>query len=88
MPKRRRIGCTRCSGPAWSCAPDVVTGLTGFTAHEVFGSPDDMKFHSSMTLFAAVTAEPVFASALSRYFGGAADPATIRLLGPGMTTSQ
>ena len=50
------------------------------TAHEVFGSPDDLKFRSCMTLFAAVAPqEPVFAMALRRYFDGP-DPRTLELL--------
>ncbi|MGL4286296.1 MAG: DUF1810 domain-containing protein [Phreatobacter sp.] len=48
------------------------------TIHEIFGSPDDLKFRSCMTLFArAAPAEPVFARALAKYFGGVADPATL-----------
>jgi uncharacterized protein (DUF1810 family) len=45
------------------------------------GSPDDLEFHSSMTLFAlACSDEPVFAQALDKYFAGAADPATLAAL--------
>lgn len=47
----------------------------------VLGSPDDMKFRSSMTLFAAAEpGEPIFQSALDKYFGGEADEQTLRLL--------
>lgn len=54
----------------------------GRTAHEIFGSPDDLKFRSSLTLFAqAAPEEPLFRQALDRYFGGEADPATLRILG-------
>lgn len=40
--------------------------------HAIFGSPDDLKFRSSMTLFAAVAApdDRVFADALARWCGG------------------
>jgi uncharacterized protein (DUF1810 family) len=39
-----------------------------------------MKLHSSMTLFAEVTDEPLFAEALERYFGGRRDARTLQLL--------
>lgn len=51
---------------------------------EVFGPPDDMKFRSSMTLFAAAaTAQDgaLFRQALDVFCDGVADPATLRLLG-------
>ena len=52
------------------------------TAHEIFGSPDDMKFRSSLTLFArADPEEPLFREALEKYFGGRGDPLTEQLLG-------
>lgn len=48
---------------------------------EIFGSPDDMKFRSCVTLFAAVAPqEEAFAEALRRLCGGAADPATLARL--------
>ena len=51
------------------------------SAHDVLGSPDDLKFRSSMTLFAAVSAVgSPFAVALDRFFVGRPDPATERLL--------
>ncbi|KAF1047138.1 MAG: hypothetical protein GAK35_00789 [Herbaspirillum frisingense] len=51
------------------------------TAQAIFGDPDDMKFHSSMTLFAeAGPQQPEFAAALTLYFGGEPDRATLRLL--------
>ncbi|WP_163068846.1 DUF1810 family protein [Acinetobacter baumannii] len=44
----------------------------------MFGSPDDVKFRSSMTLFArAAPDEPLFEQALARYFGGVQDQATL-----------
>jgi uncharacterized protein (DUF1810 family) len=48
------------------------------SAHEIFGSPDDVKLHSSLTLFAwAARDEPLFAEALARYFEGRPDQATL-----------
>jgi uncharacterized protein (DUF1810 family) len=51
----------------------------GTTASEIFGYPDDLKFHSSMTLFAEVEgpSERVFHEALTKYFDGKADRATL-----------
>ena len=47
----------------------------------ILGDPDDMKFRSSMTLFAAAAPEEsIFEAALEKYFGGEHDPLTIRLL--------
>lgn len=56
----------------------LVEAAEGRTAHQIFGSPDDLKLHSSMTLFAAV-AEPdsVFHRVLAKYFGGQPDDATL-----------
>jgi len=55
--------------------------LEGGTAHEIFGSPDDMKLRSSATLFARVSPPgSVFEQVLSKYFRGKADEATIRLI--------
>jgi uncharacterized protein (DUF1810 family) len=55
----------------------LVNAVEGRTRHEIFGSPDDMKFHSSMTLFAlADPSEPIFVAALKKYCDGAYDSAT------------
>jgi|SRR5579872_32778 len=51
------------------------------SAREVFGSPDDLKFRSSMTLFDRIAPGEVFAEALQRYFDGAPDPLTLERLG-------
>jgi uncharacterized protein (DUF1810 family) len=60
----------------------ILGNLPGRDAHAVFGSPDDLKFHSSMTLFAAITPEnSPFAMALAKYFAGNLDGATLTLLG-------
>ncbi len=63
------------------CA-EAVLGVTGSTAHEIFGSPDDLKLRSSATLFAcASTPGSVFDRVLERYFEGERDPKTLKLLG-------
>jgi len=50
---------------------------------EIFGSPDDLKFRSSMTLFAraAGPGEPSFQAAIDRLCGGRPDAATVEMLG-------
>jgi uncharacterized protein (DUF1810 family) len=54
----------------------------GLTAREILGTPDDLKFRSSMTLFAAASPqEPLFARALDRFFSGESDPLTLAVLG-------
>jgi uncharacterized protein (DUF1810 family) len=51
------------------------------TAHEIFGSPDDLKFCSCLTLFElADPAEPLFRSALDTFYDGVRDAKTLRLL--------
>jgi uncharacterized protein (DUF1810 family) len=51
------------------------------TAHDIFGSPDDLKLRSSLTLFArASPGDRLFGEALAKYFGGEPDPLTVRLL--------
>jgi len=61
---------------------EIVNRVTDRSVQEIFGSPDDMKFHSSMTLFAAASPETsAFAAALDRYFAGKPDRATMERLG-------
>lgn len=56
--------------------------LSSRDAGRIFGSPDDLKLRSSMTLFAAVPgADPVFGAVLAAFFGGQPDAQTLRLLG-------
>lgn len=60
----------------------ALVELGGNDAHEVFGSPDDMKLRSCMTLFAAVSDRyPIFNTVLDQYFDGAADQQTLNILG-------
>ncbi len=62
---------------------DAILGIEGRSALDIFGSPDDLKFRSSMTLFniAADQVERRFQMALDRYYGGKRDEATVVLLG-------
>lgn len=56
---------------------------TDLPAHQIFGSPDDAKFRSSLTLFAeAAPGEGLFAEALAAFFGGEPDPRTLERLRP------
>lgn len=55
-----------------------VLAIEGQSAEEIFGSPDNLKFHSSMTLFAAADPQdPAFKECLIKYFLGEPDPATL-----------
>ena len=59
----------------------LVNAIEGRSALDVFGSPDDLKLRSSLTLFArAAPDETLFADALDKYFGGVADPKTLERL--------
>jgi uncharacterized protein (DUF1810 family) len=61
-----------------------VAATEGRTAEQIFGEIDAMKLRSSATLFhRAAPEEPVFGHVLGRFFDGAPDPATDRLLGGG-----
>lgn len=58
----------------------LVNRIEGRSATKIFGSPDDLKFRSSMTLFAAVAADPTpFQEALETYFD-TPDPNTLAFL--------
>jgi uncharacterized protein (DUF1810 family) len=60
---------------------DLVLAAQGASAHAIFGSPDDSKFRSSLTLFSrAAPQEPVFGDCLRKYYNGVEDPATLTLL--------
>jgi uncharacterized protein (DUF1810 family) len=59
----------------------LVGLIEGRSIGQIFGAPDDMKFRSSMTLFARSTADnAVFEEALRKYFGGEPDPPTLERL--------
>ena len=68
-------------GPRLRECAGIVVAVEGRSAHEIFGYPDDLKFHSSMTLFAqAAGKDGVFVDALEKYFGGQRDRATLERL--------
>ena len=60
----------------------LVNDIEGHTVNEIFGHPDDLKFHSSMTLFACIEGNSrIFEWALSKYYGGKPDELTLEILG-------
>jgi uncharacterized protein (DUF1810 family) len=60
---------------------EVLLTIDGKTANQIFGSPDDVKLKSSMTLFATVSDDnPVFLKVLEKYFNGQEDQKTLQLL--------
>lgn len=68
-------------GPRLRQCVEAVLAVSGRSLPEIFSSPDDLKFRSSMTLFAlASDGEPLFLTALHRYCGDIRDPATLELL--------
>ena len=68
-------------GPRLLECTRLVNGIEGRNVGQIFGSPDDMKFHSSMTLFAQVPgATDDFSAALAKYFAGSEDGATLSRL--------
>ena len=58
----------------------LVNAVEGRTINEILGSPDDLKFRSSMTLFGAVSSEALFAQAIAKFYGGVVDQQTMDLL--------
>ena len=64
-------------GPRLKECARLALDVEGKTAREIFGSIDETKFRSSMTLFArAAPDEDIFLRCLDKYFAGASDPAT------------
>jgi uncharacterized protein (DUF1810 family) len=59
----------------------LVNDVHNRSINQIFGYPDNLKFRSSMTLFASVTSDnQVFKDALKKYFGGELDPFTLKRL--------
>jgi len=69
-------------GPRLRDCVERVLAVDGRGAHAIFGSPDDLKLRSCLTLFRELEGPGgVFDRALRKYFDGAPDPATLDLLG-------
>lgn len=68
--RERLLECTR-----------LVNLIRDATIRHIFPYPDDLKFHSSMTLFACVDdRDPDFGKALWKYFDGEPDALTLKIL--------
>lgn len=65
-------------GPRLRHCTNLVLLVEGRSIEQIFPYPDDLKFRSSMTLFARATVEnEIFNQALEKYFRGIPDRATI-----------
>jgi len=59
----------------------LILAVPGKSAHDILGSPDDLKLRSCLTLFREVSkGDESFLRALERFYGGRADDATLELL--------
>jgi uncharacterized protein (DUF1810 family) len=59
----------------------LVNEVGNQSIHQILGYPDDLKFRSSMTLFAFTGDDAqIFKDALQKYFAGEPDPLTLELL--------
>ena len=68
-------------GPRLHECAEAAVGVSGRSASDVFGYPDDLKLRSCATLFARVSpAGSVFERLLEKYFAGERDENTVRLL--------
>ncbi len=67
-------------GPRLEAATSAVLASPVASMHALFGSPDDMKFRSSMTLFAIAQPDGPYQAALDRWCGGEVDHQTVELL--------
>jgi uncharacterized protein (DUF1810 family) len=69
-------------GPRLIECSDLVCKVSARSISQIFGAPDDLKFHSCMTLFSLLPdGAPVFRSALDQYFDGEPDRMTMTMLG-------
>ena len=68
-------------GPRLHECTQLVSQVQGRSIVEIFGSPDDLKLRSSMTLFARATDENQdFVALLDRYYDGRQDQVTVARL--------
>jgi uncharacterized protein (DUF1810 family) len=68
-------------GPRLTECAEAVLAISGRSASEIFGSPDDLKLRSCMTLFESVPgASPIFGAVLDKYYGGKRDASTLEIL--------
>ncbi|MDD1499136.1 DUF1810 domain-containing protein [Agrobacterium sp. CNPSo 3708] len=68
-------------GPRLKECTQAMLDHPTLTAHDILGSPDDLKFRSSMTLFAAVADQnALFQTALRQFYNGAQDRETLSVI--------
>lgn len=71
----------RVLGPRLILMCNTLLELQTNDAHQIFGSPDDLKLKSSMTLFSAVPdTDPVFEKVLQKFYNGLKDHITLKIL--------
>jgi uncharacterized protein (DUF1810 family) len=60
---------------------EALSIVSDKTAYEIFGSPDNLKLHSSMTLFAQIEpTETIFQAILDKFFRGERSEKTLRII--------
>lgn len=67
-------------GPRLEQCTQLVLDVRNKSITDILGSPDDMKFRSSMTLFHAVSDRKLFSDAIARFYPDGFDPRTISML--------
>jgi uncharacterized protein (DUF1810 family) len=65
-------------GPRLRECTKLVLAVKDKSAQSIFGTPDDLKFRSCMTLFAHAASDPLFRQAIDRFYGGEEDPETVK----------
>ncbi|MDM0035555.1 DUF1810 domain-containing protein [Variovorax sp. J22P271] len=70
-------------GPRLVECSGLVLATSGRSARGIFGTPDDLKLCSCMTLFEMAAPAPVFALVIERLYAGGRDPLTLAALGAG-----
>jgi uncharacterized protein (DUF1810 family) len=82
LDEARRYAVHPVLGERLRCCTRLVLEAQNRSVSDIFGYPDDLKFHSSMTLFAlAVPDEPLFGLVLEKYFACSKDAKTLEILG-------
>lgn len=64
-------------GPRLRDCTQALLAVPDKTANAIFGTPDDIKFRSCMTLFDAVAPNDIFDEALARFYGRQRDTSTL-----------
>jgi len=59
---------------------NVVLNLENKSIDSIFGFPDNLKFHSSITLFSLVSEDFVFDKLLDKYFNRKMDEKTLKII--------